>query len=167
MIIKLAVISLIISLQAFSSLALAGDKSVTGLLGFSQSALTIGANFENKMDQYIGVGGYFLHSSEKKDNASKQQVMSFGATATGHIIDNSQLDVYLAPGFGVIMIKGLTGSISGDDQTTFGPIWKMGFLFKATPTVKVGIEQTELVNWFSDKAYAQVSLTNAAVNFSF
>lgn len=160
-----------LALTALTSLhsanALAGEKSVTGLLGFSQSALNIGANFENKIEQNLGVGGYFIHSSEKKENAGKQQVMSFGATATGHFIDNSTLNAYLAPGFGVMMVKGLSGSISGDDQTTFGPIWKIGFLFKATANIRAGIERTELVNWFSDKAYPNAVFTNAAINFSF
>ncbi len=152
----------------FAGAAQAANNSITGLLGFQQSAVNFGVNYENRLDNAFGVGGFFHYSSEKKDNAFKNQTMAFGAMAPAHLLDSSRLDAYVAPGFAVIMVKGYDGAAySKDDQTTFGPIWKMGVLFKLTATVKVGIEQTELVNWFSDKAAPGVSYTNAALNFSF
>lgn len=143
----------------------AGEKSATVVAGFSQSAVGFGANYENRISNQLGLGGYFLHSSEKND-ANKNQVIAIGAFANGHIIDNNDFELYLAPGFGILMVKGQRGTLSNDDQTTFGPAWKMGFLFKATPNVKLGLEQTELVNWFSEKAPGHFSMTNFAVSFS-
>jgi hypothetical protein len=151
----------------FAGAAQAANGSITGLLGFSQSALNFGVNYENRLESTFGVGGFFHYSSEKKD-AFKNQTMAFGAMAPAHLLDSSRLDAYVAPGFAVLMIKGFDTSAYGkDDQTTFGPIWKMGVLFKMSPTLKVGLEQTEIINWFTDKAAPQGSYTNAALNFSF
>jgi len=148
--------------------AQAADSSITGLLGFTQSAVNFGVNYENRMESAFGLGGFFHFSSEKKENAAKNQTMAFGAMAPVHMLDNSKIDAYVAPGFAVLMIKGYTGATySNDDQTTFGPIWKMGVLFKMSANVKVGLEQTELINWFTDKAGPHASYTNAALNFSF
>jgi opacity protein-like surface antigen len=144
------------------------NGSITGLLGFSQSAVNFGVNYENRLDSAFGLGGFFHFSSEKKENAAKQQTMAFGAMAPAHLLDNARFDAYVAPGFAVIMVKGYDGApYSKDDQTTFGPIWKMGVMFRMSTNVKVGIEQTELINWFTDKASPQVSYTNAALEFSF
>lgn len=158
-------VSLAILVLAGSS-GFADDKSATALIGFSQSSLGFGANYENKISQTLGLGGYFLYSSEKKD-ASKNQVISFGGAATAHLIDNNDFEVTMGPGFGIIMVKGQTGTLSADDQTTFGPSWKMGFLFKTKTQLKLGLEQTELVNWFSEKAPGHFSFTNFALNFQF
>ena len=144
---------------------LAGEKSVTALVGFSQSAFSMGANYENRISNQLGFGGYFLHSSEKTD-ANKNQVISFGAFANAHVIENSDFELYLGPGFGIHMVKGQRGTLAADDQTTFGPAWKMGFLLKAGPNLHLGLEQTELVNWFSEKAPGHFSLTNFAIHFS-
>lgn len=137
-------------------------NSLTGLIGFSQSAVSFGANYEHRLDT-MGVGGYFLYSGEQKD-AGKNQTISFGGLAPMHLLDDSRLDVYLAPGFGITMVKGISGQ---EDQTIFGPLWKIGAMFKMNSTVKVGLEQTNLVNWFSDKVSADVNYTNFAVNFAF
>ncbi len=146
-------------------MSFAGEKSLTALVGFSQSAFSMGANYENRISSQLGLGGYFLHSSENND-ANKNQVISIGAFANAHIIENNDFELYLGPGFGIHMIKGQRGTLSNDDQTTFGPGWKMGFLFKAGPNLKLGLEQTELVNWFSEKAPGHFTMTNFAINFS-
>jgi opacity protein-like surface antigen len=148
--------------------AQAANNSLTGLLGFSQSAVNFGVNYENRMETSYGLGGFFHYSSEKKENAAKNQTMAFGAMAPVHLLDNSHFDAYLAPGFSVLMVKGFDRApYSNDDQTTFGPAWKIGVLFKMTSNVKLGLEQTELINWFNDKAASQYVYTNAALNFSF
>lgn len=138
--------------------------SATGLIGFSQAAVTFGANYEHRQDA-LGLGGYFLYSGEQKDGG-KNQVISFGGIAPMHLLDDSRLDVYLAPGFGISMIKGISPQ---SDQTIFGPVWKIGALFKMTPEVKIGLEQMTLVNWFSDQPHigSAAMFTNFAVNFAF
>ena len=89
------------------------------------------------------MGAYFLHSSENK-NAGKHQVISFGGMLPVHMVDTYDLDLYLAPGFGIHMIKGLNNGASGEDQTTFGPMWKIGFLYKVSSNVRIGLEQSQI-----------------------
>lgn len=141
-----------------------GSNSLTGLLGFNSSAVTFGVNFENHSSGNIGLGGYFLYSAEKKE-VGIPQVTSFGGIAPVHFLDDARVNLYLAPGFGVHMIKGF--GAGSEDVTTFGPLWKVGSLFKITSNVKAGIEHTQLVNWFSDKKAAQFDYTNAALSFAF
>ncbi len=162
----LTLLSAMIAVVSISFGAQAGEKSFTGLIGFSQSALGFGANFENRHSQNFGVGAYFLHSSENK-NAGKHQVISFGGMLPVHMVDTYDLDLYLAPGFGIHMIKGLNNGASGEDQTTFGPMWKIGFLYKVSSNVRIGLEQSQIVNWFSEKSYSQFTYTNFAANFIF
>ena len=137
-------------------------NNVKGIIGFSQSAVNFGADYEKRLNG-MGVGGYFLYSSEKKD-AGKNQTISIGAMAPAHVMDDHHLDVYIAPGFGITMVKGLSPQ---DDQTVFGPSVKTGILFKMTPAVQLGLDTIYLVNWFSDKVGPSVTYTNFAVNFGF
>jgi hypothetical protein len=146
-----------------SSVYSRGSNNITGLLGFTKAAVNFGVNYEHRVDT-IGFGGYFHYSSEKKDNFANNQITSFGGIAPIHFLDDAHMDTYLAPGFGVHMIKGLGAQ---DDVTTFGPLWKLGALFKISNNVKVGLERTELVNWFTDKATADAVYTNAALSFAF
>jgi hypothetical protein len=150
--------------QAASSYASSYSRdSITGLIGFNASAVNFGANYEHRVDNNLGVGGYFLYGSEKKD-VGINQITSFGGIAPMHILDDARTNVYIAPGFGIHMIKGINGA---EDVTTFGPLWKIGAMFKMTSAVKVGAEHTQLVNWFSDKAAGNANYTNIAVNFAF
>ncbi|MEZ0392082.1 MAG: hypothetical protein ACAH59_07710 [Pseudobdellovibrionaceae bacterium] len=139
------------------------ENNVTALLGFTQTAMNFGANYERRLDT-MGVGGYFHFSSEEKDNQINRQTMSFGAMAPAHVLDDNRFDIYLAPGFGVTMIKGVA---TENDETVFGPTIKTGMLFKFTPTVKAGIEHFYFTNWFNDKAQASGQYTNAALSFAF
>lgn len=142
-----------------------GTNSVTGVFGFAQSALNFGANFEHRVDSNMGVGGYFLLSSEKEnDNIAKNQTLTFGGFMPLHFMNDSEVDLYLAPGFGVTMIKGIGRA---NDETVFGPSIHTGITFKLTSTVKAGIENVYLTNWFNDKAPYSVQYTNAVVNFGF
>lgn len=143
------------------------EQSITGIVGFTQSAPNFGANYERRIDNNMGVGGYFHFASEQKNGFGKNQTMSFGAMAPMHLLDNSRADVYLAPGFGITMVKGITGTLVPDDQTIFGPIWKVGAMFKMTSSVKLGLEQTHITNWFTDKLPSDMEYTNFAVNFAF
>ncbi len=150
--------------QSRSYSAYGDSHSLTALLGFSSTALNIGVNYENRSSGNVGVGGYFLMGSEKKD-AGIPQVTSFGGILPIHFVDDSRVNLSLAPGFGVHMIKGLGGN--DEDVTTFGPIWKLGAMFKISSNMKVGAEHTTLANWFSDKKGSEYRSTNAAFNFSF
>ncbi len=137
-------------------------STVTGIIGFASGAVNFGANYEHHIDA-MGVGGYFNYNSEEK-TSGRNQIVSFGALAPLHLLDDSKYDVTVAPGFGISMVKGLPGN---DDQTVFGPLWKISTFFKMTSTIKIGLEHTELVNWFSNKVAADIRYTSFAVGFAF
>lgn len=140
------------------------DNFVTGILGFTQSAVNFGANYEHRFDSF-GAGGYFLYSGEEKDNGlGKNQTISFGANLPIHIFEDSRFDVSLAPGFGITQVKGISPQ---NDETIFGPSIKTGLFYKLTPTVKAGIDHSYFTNWFNDKTNSAVEYTNAAVSFTF
>jgi len=142
-----------------------GSSALTGLLGFTQSAVNFGVNYEHRLDSSMGFGGYFLYSGEEKDNGlNKNQTMSFGAMAPAHVLDDNRFDIYLAPGFGITMVKGITPQ---NDETVFGPSIKTGMLFKISSNVKAGIEYSYFTNWFNDKSGPSAEYTNAALSFGF
>ncbi len=152
---------------SLSSSRYGSSDEVTGLIGFTKSAVNFGVNYEHRLESNLGVGGYFLYSSEHKEGLTgNNQLTSFGAILPAHLIDDHKLDVYLAPGFGIFMVKGLS-NFNQDDQTTFGPLWKMGFQYKVASNVKVGLERTEIVNWFTDKLAGNYDYTNFAISFGF
>ena len=139
------------------------SNNVRGILGFSQGALTFGADYERRLDSVFGVGGYFQFSSEQKD-AGKNQTMSFGALAPLHLLDDSRFDVFMAPGLGITMVKGLYGI---NDETMIGPMMKSDLQYKFTPTLRAGLEYVYLANWFSTKLPSFYSYTNAIMTFIF
>lgn len=165
---NLILIGALIFSAAVSQAALPGGRGsnhITGILGFTQSAVNFGANYEHRMDTAMGFGGYFLYSGEEKDHGiRKNQTMSFGAMAPAHVLDDNRFDVYLAPGFGITAVKGITPD---SDETVFGPSVKTGMLFKITSNVKAGIEHAYFTNWFNDKTSQAFEYTNAALSFMF
>ena len=156
--------ALIGSLGFISSARADETNNVRGILGFSQGALTFGADYERRLDSVLGVGGYFQFSSEQKDNVSKNQTISFGALAPLHLLDDARFDVFMAPGVGITMVKGLYGA---NDETMIGPMMKTDLQYKFTPGVRAGLEYVYLANWFSTKLPASYRFTNAVVTFIF
>jgi hypothetical protein len=160
---KLLVMGAIFCAAVTSQASLYGSRdTLAGQIGFSQAAVGFGAEYEHRLDT-MGVGGYFNYSSEEK-TAVKNQLMSFGGIAPIHLLDDTKLDVSIAPGFGITMVKGINGA---EDQTVFGPLWKLSTYFKMNSSVKVGIQHTQLVNWFSNKLPANTNYTNFSVAFAF
>jgi hypothetical protein len=163
---QLVLIALLFSsTSAFAARSNAGgDNTARAILGFSQSAFALGADYEKHLDGSLGVGGYFLYSSEKKDNAAKNQTISFGGMAPAHFFDDSHWDLFLAPGFGITMVKGIGGA---SDETAIGPSIKTGLQYKISPTMKLGLEHFYASNWFNDKVLPFLIYTNASLAFQF
>lgn len=138
-----------------------GSNLVRGILGFSSSALNIGADYEMKHSGSINLGGYFFLGTDDKDNGVPQ-VLAVGVFAPVHFLSEDLVDLYFAPGAGFAKIDN-----NVHDKTTFGPSVKLGADFKVAPRVKVGLQYMVITNWMSDKLDSQYSYTNAAVAFSF
>lgn len=139
----------------------AQDKSIRALLGFTEGAIHLGADFEMKKTNLYGLGGYLFMQTDDED-AAVSQVMALGANMPIHMLTDSNIDVYVAPGFGLAMVE--LGTV---DETTFGPSLKIGAEYKVSPTAKVGVQYSKYFNWMSDEADASYEYSSAAATFAF
>jgi len=128
---------------------------VTPKLGFNQGAANFGVGY-NLMNDGAGFGGYFHMQTEKKSNGTinVNQAMAFGGNFKINVIDSAHAVAYVAPGFGIAMIKEIgtaTGGGTASDETTFGPSFSVGGQIKLPAGMAIGIERLAYANWFNDK----------------
>jgi hypothetical protein len=161
---KLTMLAAALMLTGFAHSAFAADNLIRPILGFKSDAVNFGVDYEKRMNHDMGWGAYFFYGSEHKDNTATNQDIAFGVMAPIHILDNGSLDTYIAPGFGLAMIKGLAGA---DDETTFGPSLKVGAEWKFSPTLKGGVQYFQVYNWFTDKAASEYDYASLSLGISF
>ena len=58
------------SLSFVGTLDAANSTSVSPMLGFNQSQLVLGLDYEKALNAHVGFGGYFTFTPEKKDSKS-------------------------------------------------------------------------------------------------
>jgi hypothetical protein len=153
----------ITAIMLVSATAIAQENHARAILGFSSGELNIGADYESRKGN-IGIGGYFLFSGDDEDTA-KNEVLALGAMAAIHLVDNSAVDVYIAPGFGIAMIE--EPGAGGDDETTFGPIMKVGAEYAINEKAYLGLQHMFVYNWMSDEVADSASFLNVAATFLF
>lgn len=158
---KLLVAAAFLAMTAGTINAQAQDKSLRALLGFDRGAIHLGADFEMKQSNLHGFGGYFFFQTDDED-AGVPSVMALGANLPVHLLNDSRLDAYVAPGFGIAMVE-----LGEQDETTFGPSVKIGVDYKVAPTTKVGVQFARYYNWMSDEAGSSADFASAAVTFGF
>lgn len=161
---KIMMLAAALMLTAYAHTASAADNTIRPILGFKSSAANFGVDYEKRMNHDMGWGAYFMYGSEHKDNNATNQVVSLGVMAPIHVVDNGALDLYIAPGFGIAMVKGISPQ---DDETTLGPSYKLGAEWKFTSTVKAGVQYMTVYNWFTDKAAAEFRYASASVGIAF
>lgn len=151
----------------------ASDNNMSIELGFKQSALHFGVAFVKEMDP-VDLGGYFFFQTDKKYNDTPRvnQVISFGGLAKFYAMKSAKANAYIAPGFGIHMIKDsmdtVAGSTQKSDKTAVGPLLKIGATLALNPTLNVGLEYTQLANWFDELILdSSFTYTSAVVSFSF
>ena len=150
--------SIILSAFFLISSAYADDSQsyLQGVVGFDAGAVNIGFDYESRSEsETAGYGGYFLFSG---DSDSSLQVMSFGAMAKIHFFENRKFDLSFAPGLGISLVE-----VGGDDETTVGPIVKLGLLYKFSNKVAFGGEIFSAYNWLNDELPSGVEYFNFAV----
>lgn len=153
-------IAILFLLFPFASQA---DSNLQLLGGFSSGAIGFGADYEIKKSETFGFGGYFFYSAEGDDlGPLAPQVIAAGALARLHLLDTPKYNVSTATGFGVIMSE---FEIAGQDQddTTFGPMLKLGMLYKLSPKLAVGGEMFTIYNWLSDENFGSLEYFNVVV----
>lgn len=139
-------------------------SAITGYLGFGQTALNVGAEFESAMNSDAGIGGYFLLLTEGKDNGRtyRPQIITFGGDVKVHYRPGD-FDFYAAPGVGVLMYES-----NSNDETTVGPSMRIGVLYAMTPKFGIGLEHATLFNWFSkDIGVESYETSNVAFRMAF
>ncbi len=162
---KLAIFMAITTASLTANAQYAGEKTVRALLGFKGGAIHLGADYEVRQGGVLGMGGYFFLQTDDDGPNPVHEVLALGAFAPVHLLTDSRVDAYVAPGFGFAMID--HPSPAGDDETTFGPSFKVGVDFRASGNMKVGVQHFILTNWLSDETMDQVSFTSASFTFAF
>lgn len=130
------------------------QNEVIGNFGFVAGAITIGATYVRPNPDF-GFGGYFLmQSAKEKNNVSVvTQVTAFGALIKVNLVDNNKIRAYMAPGFGIAMLKDAsrnTTTGSKTDENLISPTFKIGVQYKFNPKVSVGLERMDFANWLND-----------------
>lgn len=149
------------AVTAASSVALA--DTVQGYFGFRSSAPVFGAAYDHRLSDGYEVGGLFLMASEEDDVVNEIMTLA-GRVKASFRPTSPNLNMYVAPGFGIHMIE--DGSLEdGDDVTALGPILQLGVLMQATPKVAFGVEVTNIFNWLADDAASDAKMLNATVTF--
>jgi len=136
-----------------SSYAPSVSSEVTGLLGLTAGAFHLGVDYI-RTGAGLDWGGYFFMQSSKDKNSvtTVSQAMALGAMVRVSLLDNSKWRVFVAPGFGVNMVK--DGSISTaakkSDESIIGPSFKLGVQLKMAPQFLLGLEKTQFYNMLND-----------------
>jgi len=168
----LVIVSALVSSVAFSqtrSTYSPGGSEVNVNVGFTSGAAAVGGTFEKDTNN-IGWGGYAFLQTEK-DDADVFQTLALGGMMKAHLIKNSNIDTYIAPGFGLAMISdvnvGTALNRDEEDKTVFGPSMKIGAQYYFNPDVKVGVEHFIITNWFDDEVARSFDFTTAVIGFEF
>jgi hypothetical protein len=132
--------------------------------GFQSSALNAGVTYA-KIEGNTGFGGYLLHQTEK-ESASISPITSFGGLYKINFVQSSVATVYVAPGFGLSMVKvstvdPLTATVKKSDKNVLGASLKLGAQHKFSPTVALG------TNWFDSDAGGSTQITTGAITFNY
>lgn len=135
-----------------------------GLLGFTQGAINFGAEYESRKSSIRSVGGYFFYQTERKEGGVIEvpQVMALGGYMPLHLIGKNVIDLYIAPGFGLAMVK-----VGTDTETGIGPSLKIGAEYRTSATTSWGLQYGTYYNWFSQEAPAGADYASGAVTFLF
>jgi hypothetical protein len=129
------------------------SNEIMGHLGMVAGAFNLGVTYVKPKGDY-GFGGYlFMQSSKDKNNKTVvSSVTAFGALLKVNLVENHNIRAFVAPGFGMAMIK--EGSISStgskSDENIISPIFKMGVQYKFSSTTAVGLERMQFANWLND-----------------
>ena len=140
-----------------------GSSHVKLLAGSAQASLNVGLEYERRTGTF-GVGGFLL-SSTKNEDAVKPESLTLGFTATSHLVDRNDLDIYVQPGVAVTNVDSITQD--GDDDTLVGPTLAIGAVYSITPKWGVGMQYLSIYNWFSDKSVNKYEFANLVLGYNY
>ncbi len=136
-------------------------NQLSASLGLVAGAINLGVTYVKPAPDY-GLGGYFFYQTSKDKNNLPlvNQVTALGALVNVNAIDNRSVRAYLAPGFGLALVK--DGSINlntlkKSDETLVGPSFKIGVQLKTSGNFMIGLERMQFVNWLNDSVNSYVT----------
>lgn len=124
----------------------AAFNEITPKLGFWNSTLNTGVDFNHMYSNTAGFGGYLFLQTESTSN-SVPAVTALGANMKFMIWTDNTFNFYVSPGFGILMMK----DAAGDNQTGIGPSLKIGSQYWINNTMAIGLERNAFANWFNNK----------------
>lgn len=149
------------------------QNEITGTVGMVAGALNFGATY-TKLTSDLGLGGYLFYQAGKDKNGGPvvNQMTAFGILSKITIFDSMRFRAYLAPGFGMAMVKDVSISATGtkSDENIIGPTFKIGAQFKTSGNLKVGVERMLFSNWTNDSLNlynGPAEFTSASFSFDF
>ena len=129
------------------------QNEITGNFGLHAGAVNFGVTYV-KANPDFGFGGYFfMQSSKDKNNTTVvNQIMAFGGLLKVNIVNNNKIRAFMAPGFGMAMLKDASVNAAGkkSDENLISPTFKMGVQYKFNSNILVGIERMLVTNWLND-----------------
>ena len=131
--------------------------------GFDQTAANLAGEYESKQSDLHGMGGYIFIQTEKKESGvvTVPQITALGGYMPVHLTNRSQLDVYVAPGAGIAMVK-----VGTSTETAVGPSLKMGVDYHTSSTLSWGLQYSTYFNWLNSKAGSGYEVSQATVKFA-
>lgn len=128
-------------------------NEITGNFGLVGGAVTIGGTYVKQMSDF-GFGGYiFFQSSKDKNNTPVVSgFTALGALIKVNVYENSSIRAYMAPGFGIAMVKdaSVDGNGKKSDENLISPTFKMGVQYKTQGNLIIGLERMQFANWLND-----------------
>lgn len=122
--------------------------------GANNTSFDIGLSHERRKGS-IGVDALAFYSSEN-DTAGAGQHDSqtlLGSSLLYHLHDDSSADVFLGTGLAVVMHDDVNGTTEND--TTFGPLFRIGSSYYLNRDWSVGLEYLVAMNWTDDSLTSQ------------
>ena len=89
---------------------------------------------------------------DKNNTTVVNQIMAFGGLLKVNIVNNNKIRAFMAPGFGMAMLKDASVNAAGkkSDENLISPTFKMGVQYKFNSNILVGIERMLVTNWLND-----------------
>ncbi len=153
---KILTASILLALP-FSASAEDMGTSVSGLVGFGQGGIGLGADYEMTVEPNVGWGGMFRYYSGLNDltNAAPK-IFFFGAFVRPHW-NRGNWDFYFSPGIGFSMAKLETPAIS-DSETLITPILSLGTAWAFSDSMSLGVETTTIYGITDDDWRGPISV---------
>lgn len=128
-------------------------------MGFTNDAMNFGLSHERRKGA-LGWDLLGVYSSDNGDNntiAQKNEQLMIGSAMIFHLQDNSPADVYFGTGVQVMQHSDVTISGEESDETSFGPLFKIGSSYYFNNDWSLGLEYMIAQNWHNDDVPAQQS----------